>query len=490
MAISGLWSRLQGGIVGGGVAIAAGDVLRPVFERLRQEAWKDHPDRVLSPATLAQLVALGITEFGTAAEHASREGYNVNSFRALVEEALSPPPLGSALDAFRRGLITEAQYRHALTKSGIETQYHGPLVGLRNLLASPSELVLMAVREVFDPQQRSALQLDAEYPGALTAEGGLLGYSEATMRNIWAAHWQLPSYTQGVEMFFRQVISSQQLDRLLKALDYAPTWRGPLLEIARRIPTVPDFTRMAYREVFDPQQRSSLGLDAEYPSAFTAKVALHGMSEADARDLWAAHWRLPSAMQGYRMLFRGEITQAELFGLLKALDYPPRWRAPLMNIARIVPGRIDLKRLLRHGIISEAQTQAGYERLGYSPADAANMTAIAVAELAAGDVTQTWANRARGRLFTVAHNEYLASSIDAAEAGQMLALIGAPAPERTLVMQLWNAERSINRLELTPAQIKRAYREGPPEGYDETTAVSELVERGMTSEDALRFLRT
>lgn len=487
MAITGLWSRVQGGIIGLAVGQAAGDVLRPLLEPLRQESWRDNPHRVVPPGTLANLVARGVVDFSAALDHARREGYDLNAFRAMVEGQLDAPPLGSALDALRRDLIDEPQYRHALTKAGIETQYHDALVQLRQAIPSPSELILMAVREVFDPAQRSALDLDAEYPAALTEQGARLGFSVSTMRNIWAAHWQLPSYTQGAEMLFRGLISSGQFDGLLKALDFAPTWRAPLREIARRIPTVPDFTRMAFREVFDPQQRAQLGLDAEYPAAFTAKVALHGMSEADARDIWAAHWRLPSAMQGYRMLFRGEITQAELFGLLKALDYPPQWRSRLMNIARIVPGRIDLKRMLRHEILSAAEVQAGYERLGYSEQDAERMTAIAVAELEAGDVSQTWANRARGRLFTVAHNEYLAGSIDEATARSMLGRIGALAGEAGTVVSLWNAEREINRLELTPAQVKKAWKSGL---YDEATALAELRERGHSQDDAETFLRS
>lgn len=487
MAITGLWTRVTGAIVGFAVGQAAADATRPTFELIRQESWHGNPNRVISPQTLAMLVAHGIADFNSAAEHAQREGYDAQSFRAMVEGQLEPPPLGSALEALRRELITEPQYRHALTKAGIETQYHDAMVTLRQALPSPSELILMAVREVFDPAQRSALDLDAEYPEALTEQGARLGFSLSTMRNIWAAHWQLPSYSQGVEMFFRGEIGLQQFTGLLKALDYAPTWRGPLLEIARRIPTVPDFTRMAFREVFDPAQRAALGLDAEFPEAFAGKVALHGMSRADALDLWAAHWRLPSAMQGYRMWFRGEITEAQLRGLLKALDYPPQWREPLMNIARLVPGRIDLKRMLRHEILSAEQVRAGYERLGYSPVDADRMTEIALAETQAGDVSQTWATRARGRLYTVAHNEYLASSIDAAVAREMLGRVGALAAEQNAVMALWDAEKEINRLELTPAQIKKAWKAG---AYDDALARSELVERGMTTADADTFLRS
>lgn len=482
-----LWTRVTGAIVGFAVGQAAADATRPTFELIRQESWFGNPNRVISPQTLALLVAHGVADFGSAAAHAQREGYDATSFRAMVEGALEPPPLGSALEAFRRDLITEAQYRHALTKSGIETQFHNALVTMRAALPSPSELILMAVREVFDPTARSQLQLDAEYPDALTEQGQRLGYTESTMRNIWAAHWQLPSYTQGVEMLFRGEITEGEFNGLLKALDYAPTWRGPLQTIARRIPPLSDMIRFAVRDVYSPATVNLFGLGDDFPDVFATQAALHGMSREYAEQYWKAHWRLPSAIQGYRMLWRDIITPPQLDGLLKALDYPPFWRDRLRQLAFIVPGRIDLKRMLRHEILTVAEVEEGYNRLGYSPQDAQRMTAIAVAELDTGLGAQPWAQRARGRLYTVAHNEYLAGSIDEAAARDMLGRVGALAAETNTIVALWNAERTINRLELTPAQVKKAYK---ADEYDEATARAELIERGMTPSDADTFLRS
>lgn len=485
MAITGLWSRIQGGIVGLAVGQAAGDVLRPIFEPLRQESWQDNPNRVLQPGTLAELVAKGITEFGPAAGHAAREGFGTNAFRALVEGQLGVPAQGQAMEAFRRNLIDEAQFRHVLTKAAVEPGYHDALVALRTVLPSVTDLIRMAVREVFNPQQRAFLQLDAEYPDALTDVGERIGLSRTTLGNYWAAHWELPSYTQLTEMRFRNLLSPQEFSDALKAIDIAPLWRPKLEAIARRIPTISDMVRFAYREVYDDVQRQALGLDAEYPDAFTAQAALHGMSETHAKQYWAAHWRLPSAMQGYRMLHRNVIELPELNGLLKALDYPPLWRDRLRAIAYLEPGRIDLKRLLRYEIFTRQEVREGYERLGYRPEHAEALTRIAEEEMTTGVVSQKWAERARSRLFTVTHDEFLDGSIDEGEAGSRLSLVGALAGERSVVMNLWSAEAAVSRTELTAAQVRRVYY---LELRDRPWALSRLDDLGYSSEDANLFL--
>jgi len=101
--------------------------------------------------------------------------------------------------------------------------------------------------------------------------------------------------------------------------------------------------------------------------------------------------------------------------------------------------------------------------------------------------TAPWLNRARSRLYTVAHDEYLDGSIDATRVEALLDQIGAPQAQHTQIIAMWNAEQDVARLELTPAQIRSAFKR---DLFDAATAVAELVERGMTTEDAKLFLKS
>jgi hypothetical protein len=489
-----LLRRFLGSAVSNSAGYAVGGAVLPTLEPLTQDlanvTWALHRVKPL-PLNAAAVAALrGYWTDEQAAQEAGYTGYDGGRFDLAQRLAGTTPPLESLLDLRRRGVIADAGLVEGLQQSGMLPGWRDRFRELLHVLPSVTDMVRFAVREVYDPGQRAALQLDAELPGAFLADAERIGLSPEEAGKYWASHWELPSYEQGVQMLFRGAISQAQFDGLLKALDYAPVWRPRLLQIARRIPPLDDMIRFAVREVYDPRAVAELGLDTDFPTAFATDAALHGMDAERARHYWRAHWRLPSAQQGSRMLWRGEITEPQLDGLLKALDYPPLWRERLANIARIVPGRIDLKRMLRHEVLTRAEVKAGYRRLGYAEPDAEAMTQIAEAEVGAGDAASTWLGRARSRLYTVAHNEYLDGSIGEAQAATLLGRIGAPQNERAAIVSLWDAENEVSRLELTPAQLKRAAKVGPPDGLTRDDALQRLIDKGMSADDAEVFLGT
>ena len=484
-----LLRRLLGSAISNATGYALGTAIAPTLvpfvQELENETWQRFPTKPLQATDVA--AARAASYGGAHADYAEAlmTGFTDGRTDLLTWLAGTAPPLETLLALRRRDAIDDGQLASGIAQLGYRPQWRGLLTRMLNVLPSVTDMVRFGVREVYDPAQRAFLDLDADFPPAFATDAALLGLSRERAGQYWAAHWELPSAEQMAAMLFRGELSESEFSNGLRALDYAPTWRPKLDTILRPIPPLSDMIRFAVREVYDPAQRQSLGLDADYPAAFTGQAAKHGMAAQDAKDYWAAHWRLPSAQQGYRMLWRGEITDAQLAGLLKALDYSAVWRTRLQNIAYLVPGRIDLKRMLKYDILTRAEVKAGYQRLGYQPTDAESLTQIAEKEMATSTVAQPWANRARSRLFTVVHNEFMDHSIDAAQAQSLLTQIGATATERTTIMALWNAERGIQRLELTPAQIKKAHYRGL---YDDATALAELQERGMTAADAQTYL--
>lgn len=489
MATRRLFTRFLGSAVsnaaGYGVGGAILPTLEPYTQDLANQTWNLHPAKPLPAGLAAEAALRGYWPEERGEQEARYTGHDSERFEQYFRLAGQTPPLETLLALRRRDLINDGQLEQGIAQAGYLPEWRARIASMLYVLPSVTDLIRMAVREVFDPGQRAALDLDAEYPDELTERGRAIGLSPATTRNYWAAHWELPSYTQATQMLFRGAISQDLFGRLLRALDYAPTWRGPLEEIARVIPSISDMTRLVVREVYDSAKRSALGLDAEYPPEFSRQVAKHGMREEDARDLWAGHWRPVSALQGYRMLHRGLIDEGDLDDILKQLDYTPRNRPLLAALSHLVPGRIDLKRMLRHEILSPAEVEAGYRRLGYDDTDARRMREIAVAELEASETGSPWASKARSSLFTLTHREYLDGSINEAQATSYLQRVGALAAERPIIIGLWNDEREIRRRELTPAEIRKARNEGV---YDETRALAELIERGMTDEDARTYL--
>jgi hypothetical protein len=490
--VAGIWTRFFGQSVstaaGFGMGAALGPALRPITQSIANETWALHPDRPLTADEAAEAVVRAVMTLDAAEKEALATGVNAERFAVLRAITGNPPGPEEVLSLWNRGAIGEDRVDLALRQSRMRPEWYAAYKQLRRYLPSVSDLIRWGVREVFSPTQRAALDLDAEFPAELASRLGEQGYDEGDARNAWAAHWELPSRGEGAEMMFRGEISDAEYDSLLKALDYAPTWRDRLKAISAAIPTLSDMIRFAQREVYSPGQRQALGLDADYPDPFTAQAAMHGLSEEHAREYWAAHWRLPSAQQGYRMLWRDEINPGELDGLLKALDYPAVWRNRLANIAHLVPGRIDLRRMFAAGVIDRATVKKGYQRIGYTDADAETLTRFAEQQASSGsEAHQKWADRARSRLFTVTHNEYLDESLDRAAADAALETAGIPDAERPAIFAAWDHERDISRLELTPAQIKKAYKKAL---YTEAQALEALQTRGMSAADADTFLQS
>jgi hypothetical protein len=167
-------------------------------------------------------------------------------------------------DAWNRKFITEATAIDQLKRRGYAGEVLTAMQKLRYRLPPLSDVTRMAVREVFSPS-RQALQLDADYPGdALTQAGLGLGLEEVWTRNYWAAHWDLPSPTQGYEMLHRNVINPADLDALLKALDYSPAWRGKLAQISYRPLTRVDIRRMYAARVLTETEVKRAYLDLGY----------------------------------------------------------------------------------------------------------------------------------------------------------------------------------------------------------------------------------
>jgi hypothetical protein len=175
--------------------------------------------------------------------------------------------LDNIYESWNRGLLPEGEAKELIGRIGYGGLSKQAVEGLRYRLPPLADLTRMAVREVFDPAQRSALTLDADYPAALTAPAKALGLEEMWARNYWAAHWDLPSPSQGYEMLHRGIISEQQLADLLRALDYAPVWRGRLKDISFNPLTRVDIRRMYAARVLNEGQVLKAYKDIGYDQA-------------------------------------------------------------------------------------------------------------------------------------------------------------------------------------------------------------------------------
>lgn len=410
---------------------AAFQVGQPLVQAVLNEIWSRHPNMPVPPSQAAELAARHLTDVEEAKAEARRGGVDDRRFELLTELARARLPVGEVLEARRRGLITEAEARERLRLLGFQDRdmdifFKPPsgtsLGGLVNVVPTLSDFVTWAVREIFEPDERARLGIDAEFPPEMAAFARQIGLSEEFARNYWAAHWDLPSLTQGFEMFHRGVITRDDLEGLFRAVEIPPLWRDRLLQIAYVPFTRVDVRRMRAAGVIGPEDVVRAYMDLGY-------------DEPRARKL--AEWTEREFVLEERQLTKGEIVA-----------------------------------LYREGLIERGQAQGFLQELGYQ-ADAAEMVlSLADAVLARQRVSAS---------VQVVRSRFVNRRIDRPEAATLLDRLGVRADRRDELLALWEAEREATVRLPTEAQLAAALRRGL---IDRETYVRRLIELGYDAGDA------
>jgi hypothetical protein len=488
------FSSLEGAVVGGGIGIAVATAAEPVFEPGRQAVWRSNPYAILVPETLAVLVAQGLVPFDAAAAQAKGNGIDANKFRALVEIAKTAPPVSEALELRRRQRITDDQLTHAMAKAQIEPQYWPALSELVDERLSPQVVALGIVRGIIsDPgflpvSPPSAVGKVPAFPTSTIKpldEAASSGYSRERLFVETAIQGRPMGPEAAASAVFRSILEKVDFQRAVAEGDVRNEWAEAIFETARQIPSVADYVNARIRGWIDD-------------AAMNAGVARHGMSAEDAHLLYLRTGRPPTvrqAMIGFRRGARvADFTETEDFYVRRAVeesDIRPEWRA-VEHAANITyPSAFVMRMLVAEGAVTGPECadllfEAGWRR------DLADKTGAAFAR-AKTSGGQTHVQKAETQLWTTQHTSYKAGESDAGEVEATLDLLGVPQTEHARILALWNRERDIARKQLTPTQLKKAWKgavtnpaTGAPWTRDE--ALARLESMGYSPEDAETFL--
>lgn len=258
--------------------------------------------------------------------------------------------------------------------------------------------------------------------------------------------------------YLRGFINEGSFETYLKREGYNEADREILKHLAFRHPPVQDVITMAVREVFSPDVANRFNLFDDLPEQFLVEAEKGGLSKEWATRYWGAHWRLPSASQGFEMYHRGFITEEELDLLIRALDVSPFWRGPLKSIAYRPVTRVDIRRMLKLGVIDVADTERRYRDLGYSPEDAILMTEFAVSLLPDEELEDEIDFRDLTR--TQVKTLYLQGTFSKSVAIDKLEESGYSPDASMLLVGSWEAEQLIKeRNDILSMVISKAIRE-------------------------------
>lgn len=233
---------------------------------------------------------------------------------------------------------------------------------------------ILAPAESLTAWRRGAMTEDA-----LTKNLARHGYDLTAVGQLREATAQSLTGFEVCAAWRRGTIGEERRDQLLRAAGYEPDDAATFVSLTEVLPSVSDLVTFAVREVFSPEQAAKLGINQDFPPEFAREAAKQGLSEANARRYWAAHWQLPSPTQAYEMLHRGLIGETEVDDLLKAADYSPTWRENLRKIAYRPLTRVDIRRMHKTSVLKDEDLLKAYMDLGYDAENARRLADFTIA---------------------------------------------------------------------------------------------------------------
>lgn len=256
---------------------------------------KEFPTNLIAPPDVAVLWRLGLIDRVAAVDVIQRQGYTVEDAGRYLDLTQAVPPTGDLLALWLRDLVTDEDLTRALHRQGFAPEWQARLRAASALIPPVQDLITMAVREAFTPEIAERFGQFENFPPAFAEWGAKQGLTEDWSRRYWAAHWSLPSAEQGFDMLHRRkpgtnepLITPQELDLLLRALDVMPFWRDKLTQIAFHPFTRVDIRRMHQQRVLSDREvlvaHLELGYDqfkAELLTEFVLKLNRRAPAEDD-----------------------------------------------------------------------------------------------------------------------------------------------------------------------------------------------------------------
>jgi len=437
------------------------------------------------------------------------------------------PTFADLRDAYLRELMSEEKHDEWLGFAGFNNANIDIIKQLYYDIPTPSDLIRMAVREVFDPDVVARFGQMEDFPLQFAHFAKQTGISDFWAHAHWAAHWDLPSATQGFDMFHRDVINEADLKLLLRVLDVMPFWRDRLIKIAYRVISRIDIRRMyntgvvgrdkvlrVYKDMgYKPEDaeflteyvvRAAGGVEKDVPreavvGAYRGRLILRdeaadalrelGFTD-DQVDFFLSMADLQVEQENARLaedIFEadfksGAATEAQTRSALAYIGIPEARIELLVGLWRRQAAKrtaglatSQLQRLYHEGFINEASLRERLKTLGYNDTDITLLVQISSPEAAAVDRQLTLAQ---------AREAFHEGYIDTAEFTRRLQAMGYPPEDISILLDLAQPAEIVTVKVLSVSQLQRAFRQGI---INEDELRTGLAERGYGPEaiDAL-----
>lgn len=268
--------------------------------------------------------------------------------RTASQQLLTPDQLAIAL---RRDIIDDETYDKLIRRNGlVDEDVKLATFKLTEFIPGPSDLVRFMVRDAFDEQVATDLQLDKDFiekfSGKAREWAKAQGMSEDQFKFFWRSHWQIPSYTQLTEALHRltedtplpggqgtaKAVTVEQVRRAIEINDMAPEWVDRLIAISYRPLSRVDARRAFEIEAITEKELRKSYTDLGYSPGDADKLVEFSVEQAAPKQAkakgnastaevlkWYEQQLIPKD-QAYELLFRSGIRKDRLDAYLDTAD--------------------------------------------------------------------------------------------------------------------------------------------------------------------------
>jgi len=473
--------------VGTGVGGAVSGAIAPVVQQLQNDAWENYAVRPVAAGLVAAGVGEGKIAYTAAAKWAKQQGYDQPQFDAMVAVAETGPGLGQAFRLWRRDLINAAGFRRAAKRLGIEEEWLDGLEQTRQEPLDPAVLAAGIVRGLIpDPGilpvgPPSGTGKVPRFPvfNVDALEDAKWAGVDRERLSVMVGNYGRPMSPEAAAFaVFKGILDRIDFDRAIAEGDVRNEWADSIFE--------------NQRFVLSPQDAAGLRLRGWKTQAESDAIgAKHGATPETMELLYLNRGRPATVRQtviGYRRGaslpgFVGDESGAVGRAVTES-DLRPEWKGILEAAVPTYPSLFQLNRLVAAGAITA--DIAGEWAFKQGMAEEVVTVLKAYWSQAAAPTTQPWLNRAKTRLYTTAHAEFMDHELPDTAAVAALEFLGVPAGEANAVVTMWTYERGIFRKDLTQAQVLKFYRQTK---WTRVQAYDWLTARGLSGDDADALLQ-
>lgn len=342
--------------------IATGPALEPITRGITNEAWKIHPDFPLGPGEAAGAVAEGHWSEGRGKDEGAKTGHGGEQMDALIHGARRGPGFANAVEAFRRGEMSDGGFTAALEKERIGESWWPALRALRRNVLTATEYAGLHLRGWIDA-------------GAMIAGGAKTGYSPEDMQLMYLNRGRPISPVQFATAYARQDapegvgLGYEDFERAVKQSDIRPEW-GPAIWASsiHAYPPLFQLSRLVLGGVITPEQGAKWAKYDRYaPEVINALLAYWkkpSTTTAAAKEATASDY---AAQYEARFISGADFTSA-LVGLgYKEHEAAEKLAAVRARVVRSAMSQAmsDIHAEFKKGGVTSAQAAGGLGAIGY-----------------------------------------------------------------------------------------------------------------------------